>query len=199
MQWPNLSTSDWSLILSLIALGISIMTLPTVFQMFWGRPSLEVTLNEHQDMDIKALRCLIGNKPIGNRFLSLIGVIRQPTEILGQLTVSEAGSGKIIAGSIRMYLTTEKEKGKQVALASFRPAILLVAVYKDSGVSLLMDVDEQLDSPHNIKLERGRYKVTCAITYSHNRVLKCTGEFLVGETISDFYWTGVKPKILRKI
>lgn len=174
------------------------MALPTVFQMLWGGPSLQVNLDDCQVENNKALRCLIINKPVQNRFLSFMGVVRQPTEILGQLKVSESGSGKIIEGSIRMYLVTEKEKGKQVTLASFRPASLLVAIHKQGGVSLLTDITEQLDSALNVPLERGRYKVTGTIFHSHDRKLKFVGEFLVGGTISDFYWTESQGRILQE-
>lgn len=197
MYWPNWSLSEWAFLVSVIALLISIMALSTVFQMLWGRPSIQVDLDDCQVESNKALRCLIVNRPVQSRFLSLVGVTRQPTEIAGQLTVSEAGSGRIIAEAIRMHLTTEKEKGKQVTLTFFRPAVFLVAVYKDDGPSLLIDVTEQLDSPQNIKLERGRYRVTCTIYYSFNRVRKCAGEFVVGETTADFYWVEQQARILQ--
>jgi len=197
MDLASWSLVEWSFVLSLIALTISIMALPTVFQMLWGGPSLQVNLDDRQVENNKTLRCSIVNKPVKNRFFSGVGVIRQPTEILGEIAISEAGSGRIIADSIRMYLATEKEMGKQVTLSSFLPATLLVAICKEGGVSFIIEPSDNLDSSHNIPLERGRYKIMCTIYHSHHKRLKFTGEFLVGETLTDFYWTERQARILQ--
>jgi hypothetical protein len=197
MDWASWSLVEWSFLISLIALAISLMALPTVFQMFCGGPNLQIELDDYEVENNKTLRCLIVNKPIRNRFLSGIGVIRQPTEILGKMTISEAGSGRIIADSIRTYLTTDKEHGPQVSLNSFLPARLLVAVCKKDRASFIVEPTGNLDSPKNIPLDRGRYRIVCTIYHSHYKKLKFTCEFLVGEALPDFYWTEQQARILQ--
>ena len=184
-MWPTL---DWSLVMSLIALGISIITLPV-----WGNPLLEASLNTHYAGDAKALRFYVGNKPIKNRFLRFIGVIRQTTEIVGQISVAEVGSGKILLPSSRVWLHTDKERGNQVSLASFLPALIIIAFYQNEEAILIVGDKplKNLDSPENIKLERGRYRATCTISYTQH-AFEFSAEFVVGVTISDFFIGAVK-------
>ena len=193
-----MSIEEWALLLSVIALGISIMTLPTVFQMFGGRPSLETTLDEQQDGNSKVLRVKVANRQVKNRFLRLMGVVRESADIVGQLTVAEAGSGKIILESARMWLTTDTDRGKQVILTPLIPARVLIALCRGNEVTLIVgEQSPNLDDPNNIKLDRGSYRVTGSIRYSH-RIFRFTADFLVGVTASEFYWSAARPKVLGK-
>jgi hypothetical protein len=186
--------TDMALILSVVALGIGIVTLPTAFQMFWGRPSIFLSLNDHHVNGVKALRCMVGNKPVTNQFLKLVGVIRQP-DVLAHYGVYESGSGKVIIGLVRPHLKTDKEYGKQVTLASFVPAIFSVVIHDDHGTRLVLE--ENLDSEPRVVLERGRYRIECEITHSHYHAFKFHAEFSVGDTDADLYWVGHHPKILQ--
>ena len=188
------SMDEWSFWLSIVALVISVVSLPATFQMLWGGPRLGAEVIDVYAGGVKALQVHVHNESVMNRFLRAMRVHREQTDIFGRFSVAEAGSGKIILGSTRIEFETEKENGRQVTLASFLPAIFVPAVYREDQVIIILDDD--LNSARNIKLDQGRYRITCSIYYLHCS-FKFTAEFLVGATISEFYWSG-EPKILRR-
>ncbi|TAJ78947.1 hypothetical protein EPO44_19725 [bacterium] len=77
----HLYQMDLSLIVGLIALVMAIVTLPTAFQMYGGKPTIHVQANSDDINSVRVLRYFVRNKPITNSFLNFLGVIRQSTDI----------------------------------------------------------------------------------------------------------------------
>jgi len=93
-----------ALLVSIIALALAIVALPTVFQMFFGRPQLRIVFEE-TDIDIgRRLECRIYNVAVQNRILKLIGVRRDQAVISTTFCVREAGSNVVLFDTARAYL-----------------------------------------------------------------------------------------------
>src|SRR5271169_3673399 len=91
-----------ALIIASMALVFSIMALPTVFQMFFGKPNFRAEFGEFRDNGRRDLRFLIWNEPITNSLLKMLGVIRTPAEVTAEFSV-ERLSGEIVKTKIRNY------------------------------------------------------------------------------------------------
>ena len=90
MQWTDV-------VLSVIAFGLAVMALPTAFQMWWGKPSLEIKLDRSRIDAGVGLFCLIKNIPIEIQFLRWLGVCRKAAHgMRATATVSKSGSGELV-------------------------------------------------------------------------------------------------------
>ena len=58
----------------MLGLGIGIVTLPTAFQMFRGRPKLRITFDTTEVQNKVLLRCGIRNEPINNNYLRILAL-----------------------------------------------------------------------------------------------------------------------------
>jgi hypothetical protein len=92
MDWVSLV----ALICSIIALAIGVMTLPTAFQMFFGRPKIAFDFCDRHRGDVHLLHCDISNEGIKSRFLRFIGVTRSRTDISAFFAIFEYGTDKVI-------------------------------------------------------------------------------------------------------
>src|SRR5215210_4585270 len=68
--------------LSIIALVVGFVTLPSVFQMFWGGPDIKLEFKHDDEFErgIRWLRCEIYNRPIENKVLRVLRVRRAIAE-----------------------------------------------------------------------------------------------------------------------
>lgn len=186
-------------IISLIALGVGAMTLPTAFQMWWGKPRLELDLKAREIMGVQTLKCHITNGPIKNKFLRWLGVVRQSTDVLGMFQVSEAGSGKILASGVRAKFSSERDEGLryQATISSVIPIAAPIVVSKNGRTRIYEgDADEHQD---DIVLPRGRYKMTITIVHSHDVIERFRAEFVVGLKSEEVQWAGGISKYEKKV
>lgn len=184
-----------AIIVATLALVISVMALPTVFQMFWGGPIISVQLAV-ADLagNGKVLRCYVVNEPVRNRFLRWLRIVRQATEVLADFSVVEAGSGTVILNRTRAKLRTDKEHALQVTVSSFLPAIVPIAVHANGITEILRDDDSKAP----ITLDRGKYRISLDIIHSHDKIFGCSAEFAVGKTKDEIYWCTELPVITRR-
>jgi len=77
--------AEW---IALSALGLAALTLPTFFQMFWGRPNITFWFNRIEDERDTLLLVHIYNFPIANRALSSLGVKRDEAHFHIVVTVN---------------------------------------------------------------------------------------------------------------
>jgi hypothetical protein len=190
-----MSINEWSFIMSIVALVMAVVTLPTVFQMYGGKPSIDVSPNVHDIKGVRVLRFFIRNRPVTSRFLKTIGVVRQATDILVNFNVCEAGSGKVVTNMVRAQLRNERhERAMQISLASYIPAIVALIICDEEGSSKII-TEEELSA--GVPVTRGRYRIQFNIIYAHNRHFKFTAEFSVGNKPEDPYWTG-KAEVLQR-
>lgn len=85
--------AEW---IALAALLLGAMALPTVFQMFWGRPQITFWFNRVEDERDTLLLIHLQNFPIGNRVLSWMGVSREEAHFHVVVTVRDDGGNQIL-------------------------------------------------------------------------------------------------------
>ena len=111
MQWTGF-------VLSVIAFGLA---LPTAFQMWWGKPSLEIKLVRDRLNAGVGLTCEIRNKPIERQFLRWLGVCRKAAHgMRATATVSKAGSGELVG---RLLLEIDVGGNAAVPRVDLHPAV----------------------------------------------------------------------------
>jgi hypothetical protein len=89
-----------SFVIGVIALVVGIMAIPTILQMFFGRPRLTFEADDFTGPEGRILIIAIKNQPVKNSFLRLIGVEREAGDIIASFGIQELGTGRIIAGSV---------------------------------------------------------------------------------------------------
>lgn len=90
VQWVDV-------ILSFTAFGIAIVALPTILQMFWGRPLLRVEFDRAVEDQERMLAVYLKNPPIKSRTLSRMGVRRESIQSLAaSFQIAEVGSGRVL-------------------------------------------------------------------------------------------------------
>jgi hypothetical protein len=65
---------EWSFWLSIVALVISVVSLPATFQMLWGGPRLGAEVIDVYAGGVKALQVHVHNESVMNRFLRAMRV-----------------------------------------------------------------------------------------------------------------------------
>ena len=178
------------LIISIVALAISIMAFPTALQMFFGGPRLSVDFQE-MDSDIgQRLVCMIYNIPIKNRALHMIGVKRDPAIISANYQILESGTNRVLLDTARGYLI---DIGGNINQGVPRATIL-----DDSPVSFACLLHKQadaeavamnLDTKQQVVLPPGRYRVEIAVR-SGSTEFRGSREVSVGATPTTTYWLG---------
>ena len=93
---------DWlqwtGVVLSIIAFGLALMTLPTAFQMWWGRPSLSIAYERGRFDPGVGLNCRIENVHVKSKLLSMLGVVRETAyAVKVSALIRESGPGKILS------------------------------------------------------------------------------------------------------
>ena len=83
-------------LLGIAALVVAAMALPTVFQMFWGRPNITFLFTRQESERDTLLLVHLCNYPIGNRFLSGIGVRREDAHFHVRLTVKDSVGNQVL-------------------------------------------------------------------------------------------------------
>lgn len=100
--------SDHWLAIIGMALGVAaiIMAAPPLFQMLFGRTRLTFEADDFTGTDARILVIAIKNPPVNNRFLRLIGVERETSDITGFFDIQELGTGKVIVRSVAAQMQT---------------------------------------------------------------------------------------------
>jgi hypothetical protein len=171
-----------ALIVALVALGVSFMSLPTVFQMFCGRPKLRVEFEKSRLGDLTALRCHIWNDPIQSRFLRFIGVIRTPVDLSASFSI-ERTSGELVAPLVIPIISSERETSKQITLHQHGlPARIPIIVIKQNHAFVI--------SEKEIALEPGGYLINLDFMLSNSNLHTYSEYLVIGETVDQSYWRG---------
>jgi len=94
-----------SLVIGVIALLVGIMAIPTILQMFFGRPRFTFEADDFTGPDGRILVLAIKNRPVTNRFLRLVGVEREAGDVIAFFDVQELGTGTILTRSVTGLLS----------------------------------------------------------------------------------------------
>jgi hypothetical protein len=119
-------------IAGVLALVVAVMALPTVFQMLWGRPKIDIGYSEEKEPS-DVLFCTF-DQPFVARWLRPLGVRRTPVEI--QVTIAiegQAGNQKVLGFADLRHLDGPQSKFMTVTPSLF-PAIQSVIVWRKGDV-----------------------------------------------------------------
>jgi hypothetical protein len=185
---PAQSTTDWTssvaLICSIVALAIGVVTLPTAFQMFFGRPKIAFDFDDRHKGGMHLLHCDISNEGIKSRFLRFIGVTRSRAEISAFLEIFEYKTDRVILPQTPARITTDREEGWQVSLPfSVAPARIAIIVDNDAGASVVPQGDSEIMS-----LEVGKYRIEIDIITDTQKSFKGTKYAIIGQRGDRAYW-----------
>jgi hypothetical protein len=153
-----------SLILSIIALIVGVVTLPTVFQMWFGRPRIETKVRHQEWSDQKRFICEIYNSYIDSKVLRTIGVSRDDVTISAGYEILEAGTNRTVVNQNRAMLYPLSDvgsKGLRIRLEDAFPAAFVCMIYTNGKLFV------QLDNGEEKELSSGRYIVHVVIATKH--------------------------------
>jgi hypothetical protein len=175
-----------ALVISVIAL---LLALPTVFQLIWARPNIEIMFMESIDKRAhrKYLHCQIVNPPLENRFLRKFGVYRRPIDDVHFLfSVRDTKTSKMMVTNIiaSIYTTQIDKPMPSVSLpASAIPAMINLVEARDDGYTNTVAPYEA----KNIQLPVGEYCAIIRIRTSE-RDREYHRNFCVGNKQQDLRW-----------
>jgi hypothetical protein len=176
--------AEWALFISISALVLSIMALPTALQMFYGRPNILTSYGVIPVNGQLHLVCTLQNLPIKNKFLKALGIRRETAEsVRANYTIADE-TGKIIAdnviAAIRHIFEGDFKGRVNLKLEASIPASdiytdFALAYYAGGMVGLVGD-----DYHQNIVLPIGKYSATIKIKIAEKEIEK-TKRFVVEE------------------
>ena len=175
------------LCVSSLALGAAVVTLPTAFQMWWGRPSLDIQFNTARREGVVVLQCLIFNKKIKSKLLRFLGVYRRDQANINYVgaRIEKSGSRDLV-GESRLLLDVEDESPSyRKTLAAGFPATATVAFHGYGKESAHLDSNKKKTDPKPI--EPGEYECEVVVHYD-NMEYKTRNRLIVGNIYSDTYW-----------
>jgi hypothetical protein len=177
-----------ALAISIFALAVAIVALPTVFQMFWGGPQVRFDFTEIDGSDGRRLDCQISSAPIESRILRRLGVRREPAIISAQFRICEAGSNHIMLDTAQASLIDVAEwRGQgsfRATITDHLPVSFLCAFHgDDGGRAIAADPLTRASTA----LPPGRYRVDIDVTCGQ-RLFSHRQEMTVGERPIFTYW-----------
>jgi hypothetical protein len=162
------------LIIAIIALIISIMPLPTVFQMFWGGPRIMANFSEIIQPDRKTLICQIVMLPISSVILRRLRVRREPAVISADFSIFEFGTNRLMVENARARLFDlgdEQSTGFRGTIVDHMPLCFICLARMSDGRTV---TGGGLSGQQTVVLPVGHYvvlvRIACGQTYiSHER------------------------------
>jgi hypothetical protein len=100
-------------VIGLVALVVGIMAIPTICQMFFGRPRLTFEAVEFTGDSGRCLLIEIKNQPTKNKLLRWMRVERDTGQVHAWFSIREQGTGKVIADVVpaRLVCVDTQEQG----------------------------------------------------------------------------------------
>jgi hypothetical protein len=89
-----------SFVIGVIALVVGIMAIPTILQMFFGRPHLTFEADDFTRPEGRILTIATKNQPVKSRFLRFVGVEREAGDLMAFFDIQELGTGRILVRSV---------------------------------------------------------------------------------------------------
>jgi hypothetical protein len=190
---------DWAWI-GIVLAGIGIViTAPTIFQMIWGRPRVDVTFETVVESDASSLQVFFSNPPVMNKVLRFISVRREAVQSLAvQFRIAEAGSGTIIIPIHQAPLYTDDSDMENASCRSRIPlpttysvgATAMIALWDAQNKCVIIPPD-RLRQP--IRLKPGYYQaqILLLIDGLPRQTLR---RFVVGAKAGDLVWSSPNNK-----
>ncbi len=174
-----------SLVISIIALVVALMAIPTILQMFFGRPHLNFEADDFTGPEGKILVIAIKNLAVKSRLLRLMGVERETGDVNAFFDIQELGTGKIIARAVTglMQTTHLREIGLQARSApGFTVGLTIIS--SRNGQAAVVDGRQELPPT---PLSNGHYIAHIAVVRGQN-TYRIDQSFRVGNADHETVW-----------
>ena len=175
-----MGTAEW---IALIALGLAVVALPTVFQMFWGRPSITVEFTRDEQGD---LFCEIYNRPVSNPFLTLLGVRREAASITAGILIQNEDTQEVVLGTTIPAIVIDDQLmnlDKTHLPPSHSPLSTMIVQISGHGAGAYNSNGQR------IQLPTGTYRMEMIVTAGENKTKK-QRNFVVTTEPRNSYWAG---------
>jgi len=176
----------WAFIISIIALGVALMALPTVAQMVWGKPVINLSFESRMEGNQRILFCQLTNPPIENKILRMAGVYRRQIDSISVLySIKDTNTSEIMVEDVICDIYSAHDVPKS--------AISLPSSIIPSRVDLVqagLNGTARTIAPHqakNIELPVGKYRATVIIETSENEK-EFSHSFLVKKEAETITW-----------
>lgn len=175
---------EWlALALSVVALLLAAVTLPTTFQMWWGRPRLQIEFKRERVRSGVGLICRIVNVPIRRRVLRWLGVRRDTARGVGVTAeIRQSGSGQFV-GRSQLTLTVADIDSFRADVPVTPPAWAIIMIHKDGAPEAQFPQAYGSD----IEVQSGEYDCTLAVTWGENKI-NARRTFLIGRDEDTTVW-----------
>jgi hypothetical protein len=172
-----------ALAIAILALVLSLMALPTVFQMWWGAPDIRVDFDVDHRNGTKYLKIGIRNEPVRSRVLRKLGVTRQAVPITAAYRIYEVGSNRIVVDTVLAEIASpDGSHSQMVNLPAPLPVGFVIIQHDADGVAAI-DLRNELKTP----MTHGRYRAEIEVLGS-DQLATASREFTVGANVSETYW-----------
>ncbi len=182
----------------IILAGLALtMAMPSILQMFWGRPRVETEFDVSTERGKRSLVMFIKNPPIASRVLRTLGVRREAVQgLTAELRVSECGSGRIVVPIRHLALYSGDETHRMIQLPPTYSvgAAVMVAMWSNITKGAVIPGDK-LRGP--LELGQGYYTAQ-VILFVDGDPAKFTRQFVVGKDADDLIWSKVPQSTSRK-
>lgn len=134
-----------ALVISILALVVAAMTLPTMFQMVWGKPKIAQRFVAVDEPLSITLVCEVRNEPIRNGILKRLGIRRSPTIVTASSQLFEQGTNKPQRNVVIPHIITHDGHLGQRAIveSSISPITIPIAFVRKKDGKVF-----QYDSPY---------------------------------------------------
>ena len=172
-----------ALCVSFLALGVAVVTLPTAFQMWWGKPTLDVEFKTDRRESGVGLRCFITNDPVKG-WRKELGVHRETANNLCVVAnIREGGRGSLVGNMIRPTINVENGPlSLRVDLHAGLPGIAVIFTQETGQENAIIN-----DKSKNISILPGEYECELKVVYDRGVIIKKT-RCIIGRTADETYW-----------
>jgi hypothetical protein len=172
-----------SFVISLVALVIALMALPTVAQMIFGKPRISIQYNVREELGYRQLKGEIYNLPITKRLLNLLSVRRMTAEeVMVEWTIKESES-------LREVFPTDRKRNWDAGNV-FRIARVASNIPFEFDIVAAFNDGKQVkpSGDPNIVLSSGRYRVDVQLNVEGKKIGQYR-EFVVTNEYPYVDWT----------
>ena len=169
-------------LISLLALVVALMTLPTAFQMWWGKPAVSVECTTDRRESGVGLKCLIWNRPVKGWRKKL--AYRETANNLCIIFTIRDGKGELVGSMIRPTINVENgTPSVRVDLHAGLPGIAVMCL-QETG----QQEAEINDESKNITVGSGEYKCELKVVWDRGSTT-IKKRFIIGKSIDETYWS----------
>ena len=185
-----------SFVIGVVALLVGVLAIPTILQMYFGRPRLTFEADDFTGPDARILLIKIQNEPVKSKLLLLLGIEREPGGLLAFVSVQKLGTNEILVRAAPGLLncTPLRSLGLSArALPGFVVGLAVISTRK--GTAHIVDARAG-DTDDGIPIAPGAYMANIAIVRGQ-RTYNIKQTFTVGAEDHRTFWDSRKVEYIR--